>query len=247
MTTPVPTEAAPSTPRERFLRACRCQPVDRTPVWLMRQAGRVLPEYRALKERHSFVDMVRTPELATEVTLQPVRRFGFDAAILFSDILVIPEALGQPYAFQEGGGIRMAHRIHSADAVRRLRPERVREHLQYAEAALRMIRRELRGHNALIGFSGAPWTLACFMVEGGSSDGFPAAHQLLREDPALYEALAECLTTAIIEYLHLQCDAGAEAVQLFDTLAGALPAELFERASGRSRDEVPTRRDALET
>src|SRR5690606_13620938 len=145
-----------SNSRERFLAACRCDPVDRTPVWLMRQAGRYLPEYRALKEQHGFLTMVQTPELATEVTLQPIRRFGFDAAILFSDILVIPEAMGQPYEFRATGGISMAFAIRSAKQIECLNPGRVREHLAYVAEAIRLLKNELRGETALIGFAGSP-------------------------------------------------------------------------------------------
>ena len=131
------------TRRERFINACRSQAVDRPPIWMMRQAGRALPEYRAVKEKHTFLEIVQTPELATEVTLQPIRRFGFDAAILFSDILVICEALGQPYAFRETGGIEMATTLENANDVDRLQPEGAVERLAYVDQAVRMIRREL--------------------------------------------------------------------------------------------------------
>ncbi|MBL9136639.1 MAG: uroporphyrinogen decarboxylase [Verrucomicrobiales bacterium] len=225
--------SSPGTSRERFLLACSCQPTDRTPVWLMRQAGRVLPEYRALKERYSFLDLVRTPDLATEVTLQPIRRFGFDAAILFSDILVIPEALGQPYRFADTGGVQMDFAIESAADIHRLEPDRVRERLSYVADALRLIRRELNGRHALIGFSGSPWTLANFMLEGGSSKSFTRALNLLSTDRALYDALCERLSAAIIEYLSMQIEAGAEVLQIFDTLAGLLPDAEFNRASAR--------------
>lgn len=219
--------------RDRFLRACACQPVDLTPIWLMRQAGRVLPEYRALRERHGFVELVRTPHLATEVTLQPIRRFAFDAAIVFSDILVIPEALGQPYSFTDEGGIRMAFTLRSAADVNRLDPSAIPQRLAYVGNTLRLVRQELAGRTALIGFSGSPWTLANFMIEGGSGAGFERALQWWRSDPATYDSLCERLTEAIIAYLHLQCDAGADAVQLFDTLAHLLPASDFTQVSGR--------------
>lgn len=199
----------------------------------MRQAGRVLPEYRALKERYSFLDLVRTPDLATEVTLQPIRRFGFDAAIIFSDILVIPEALGQPYRFADTGGVQMDFAIESTADVHRLEPERVRERLTYVADALRLVRRELAGRHALIGFSGSPWTLANFMLEGGSSKSFTRALDLLASDRPLYHALCERLTAAIIEYLSMQIDAGADVLQIFDTLAGLLPHADFHQASAR--------------
>ncbi|MCC7377689.1 MAG: uroporphyrinogen decarboxylase [Verrucomicrobiales bacterium] len=219
--------------RERFLRACACLPNDYPPVWLMRQAGRVLPEYRALKERYSFLELVRTPDLATEVTLQPIRRFGFDAAIIFSDILVIPEALGQPYRFADTGGVHMDFTFESMADIHRLETGRVRERLGYVADALRLVRRELGGRHALIGFSGSPWTLANFMLEGGSSKNFSRALAMLRSDRELYDALCERLTGAIIEYLSMQIDAGAEVLQIFDTLAGLLPDAEFEPASAR--------------
>jgi uroporphyrinogen decarboxylase len=229
---PVPPPGAHSG-RERFLHACACRPAAPTPIWLMRQAGRVLPEYRALKERHSFLEMVRTPELAAEVTLQPIRRFGFDAAIVFSDILVVPEALGQGYRFLDTGGIAMDFALRDARAVDRLDPEPVAERLAYVAEALRLVRRELAGRTALIGFAGSPWTLANFMIEGGSSRDPRLALDLYHRDRPLYDRLAGRLTDAIIRYLRLQIAAGAEALQLFDTLGSLLPAGDFEGASGR--------------
>ncbi|HEV2694584.1 MAG TPA: uroporphyrinogen decarboxylase family protein, partial [Verrucomicrobiae bacterium] len=163
-----PVAGPPATARERFARAARCQPVDRAPVWLMRQAGRALPEYRKLKETYTFVQLVQNPELAVEVTLQPIRRFGFDAAILFSDILVIPEALGQTYRFKETGGVQMDFAVTSKADIDKLSVEHVVERLHYVNKALRMLRRELGDQAALIGFSGSPWTLATFMMEGAS-------------------------------------------------------------------------------
>src|SRR5437868_526785 len=142
------------TSRERLLSALRCQAVDRPPIWLMRQAGRALPEYRKLKEKYTFLELAQTPELATEVTLQPIRRFGFDAAIIFSDILVIPEAMGQPYRFRETGGIQMDFAIRTKADVDRLSTERVVKRLQYVDKALRLLRKELGDQRALIGFSG---------------------------------------------------------------------------------------------
>ena len=152
------------TSRQRFINACRCQPVDRPPVWLMRQAGRVLPEYRKLKETYTFVQLVQNPELAVEVTLQPIRRFGFDAAILFSDILVIPEAMGQTYRFKETGGVQMDFAVTSRADIEKLSVAGVVERLSYVDKALRQLRKELGDETALIGFSGSPWTLATFMM-----------------------------------------------------------------------------------
>lgn len=221
------------TNRQRFLAACRCHPVDRPPVWLMRQAGRVLPEYRALKEKHSFLKLVQTPELAAEVTLQPIRRFDFDAAILFSDILVVNEALGQNYRFRETGGIEMDFAVREAADVERLQVGAVRERLNYMAQALRLIRKELGERTALIGFAGSPWTLANFMMEGGSSDSFTRAKALFFENPNLFSKLLEKLTAAISELLAMQIEAGAEAVQVFDSLGDLLAPTAYAEASAR--------------
>lgn len=204
----------------------------------MRQAGRALPEYRELKKRYSFLQLVQTPELAAEVTLQPVRRFGFDGAILFSDILVIAEALGQPYHFRETGGIAMDHTIRSAADVERLDVAAVRDRLAYVAEALRLIKRELGGRTALLGFAGAPWTLANFMLEGGSSHSFTQARTMLEREPALFHRLCEKLTQAIGDYLRMQVEAGAEVVQVFDTLAGQLGDDRFAAASARWLGEI---------
>lgn len=227
------TETSPLNDRQRFLRACRCQPVDRPPIWLMRQAGRVLPEYRALKEKHSFAQLIQTPELAAEVTLQPIRRFGFDAAILFSDILVVPEALGQKFRFREKGGVEMDFGVRSAADVARLNGSGLTERLGYVSEAIRMIKAELGDRTALIGFAGAPWTLASFMMEGGSAKEFQQARRLFYSDRPLFDQLSETLTAAVIEFLHLQVDAGVDAIQVFDSLAGLLSGSAYEEASGR--------------
>lgn len=212
----------PLTSRERFLNACRCQPVDRPPVWLMRQAGRALPEYRALKEKYTFLQLVQTPDLATEVTLQPIRRFGFDAAILFSDILVVSEGLGQGYEFGERGGIAMKFLLESAADVERLEVGRVNERLRYVAQALPLIKKDLGGRTALIGFAGSPWTLANFMVEGGGVKEYTKAKALYYADPKLFGRLMEKLTEAVTGFLQLQIDAGVDAVQIFDSLGGVL-------------------------
>src|ERR1700744_5433976 len=211
------------TARERFRLAARCQPVDRPPVWLMRQAGRALPEYRKLKEKYSFLELVQTPELAVEVTLQPIRRFGFDAAILFSDILVIPEAMGQSYRFRETGGIEMDFAVRTKADIQRLSVEKVVKRLRYVDKALRLLRKELGDKTALIGFAGSPWTLATFMMEGGSAEKYTRALALFREDPKTFRALATKLTEAITLYLQMQIAAGVDAVQIFDSHGGHLP------------------------
>jgi len=219
--------------RQRMLDALGCSPVDRPPVWLMRQAGRCLPEYRALKEKYSFRQLVQTPELAAEVTLQPVRRFNFDAAILFSDILVVPEAMGQGYSFREGGGVEMDFVLRDGGGIRRLKVDGLGERLDYVARALKLIKAELRGRAALLGFAGSPWTLANFMLDGGSATPHARALQCFRSDPVTYEALAGKLTEATIEYLRMQIACGVDAVQIFDSLGGLLPREDFEAASGR--------------
>jgi uroporphyrinogen decarboxylase len=220
------------TNRERFLSACRCRAVDHPPVWLMRQAGRALPEYRVLKEKHTFLELVQTPELATEVTLQPIRRFGFDAAILFCDILVVAEGLGQRYQFRDRGGIEMEFLLKTAADVERLEVAAVTERLQYVAQALPLIKSALSGRTALIGFAGSPWTLANFMVEGGGVKEYTKAKALFYSDPELFARLLEKLTQAVTNFLQLQIDAGADAVQIFDSLGGVLSDGDFARASG---------------
>jgi len=199
----------------------------------MRQAGRYLPEYRELKAKSSFLEMVRTPEIALEVTMQPLRRFpGIDAAILFSDILVIPEALGQAYAFRDTGGIAMEYRIESQAQVDALRgPEVIAEKLAYVPAALRLIRKEVGDTKAVLGFGGSPWTLATYMVEGGSSDDFERIKLLFYTNRTLFDALLEKLTESLITYFKLQIEAGADAIQIFDSWGGIIAGPDYEAAS----------------
>lgn len=226
------------TDRERFLSACGSRPVDRPPVWLMRQAGRCLPEYRALKEKYSFLELVQNPEMAAEVTLQPVRRFGFDGAILFSDILVIPQALGQGFEFGDAGGVRMDFVLRDAADVDRLDVGAVVERLQYVATALGLIRRELGEGKAMLGFAGSPWTLANFMMEGGSAREFSRARALFYENEPLFQKLMEKLARAVTAFLQLQIDAGADVVQLFDSLGGLLAPGTFQAASGRWMKDI---------
>lgn len=220
------------TDRQRFLDACDCRPVDRPPVWLMRQAGRALPEYRGLKARHSFVELVQTPELAAEVTLQPIRRFGFDAAVLFSDILVAAEGLGQHYRFREQGGIELDFAVRTAEDIERLDESGVAERLGYLGQAVRLVRGELGNATALVGFAGSPWTLANFMVEGGSADSYRRAKQMFFEDRSLFDRLLTRISRAVATVLRLQIEAGADAVQIFDSLGELLPASAYLEASG---------------
>lgn len=222
------------TSRERFLAACACQPLDRPPVWVMRQAGRYLPEYRALKAKSSFLQMVRTPEVAAEVTLQPLKRFALDAAILFSDILVIPEALGQGYHFREAGGISMDYRLETRAQVDSLAPpDAIPGRLRYVADALTLLKRELGGSHALLGFGGSPWTLATYMIEGGSSDEFERIKQLFYTERATFDALLEKLTGALIAYFKLQIASGADAIQIFDSWGGIIAGQDYEAASLR--------------
>ncbi len=218
--------------RERFLAACACTPLDRPPVWIMRQAGRYLPEYRALKAKSSFLEMVRTPALAAEVTLQPLRRFALDAAILFSDILVIPEALGQGYKFRDEGGIAMEYRLETRAQIEALAPAAaVPERLRYVADTLALLKQELAGQKMLLGFGGSPWTLATYMVEGGSSDEFERIKQLFYTDRAMFDALLEKITAALIAYFEMQIRAGADAIQIFDSWGGIIAGPDYEAAS----------------
>jgi len=221
------------TGRQRFIAACNREKLDRPPVWLMRQAGRYLPEYRALKEQHSFLEMVQTPELAAEATLQPIRRFGFDAAIVFSDILVIPEAMGQPYSFREKGGIAMDFAVRSPEDIARLTVEAVEEKLAYVPAALKLTREKLGDQTALIGFAGSPWTLATYMIEGGSSKEYAAIKTMLYAQPSLLAELLDKVTEAVIRYLKTQVAAGVDAVQIFDSWGGILSHDTFWNGSGQ--------------
>lgn len=207
------------TGRARFLDACHSRPVDRPPVWLMRQAGRYLPEYRALKESSSFLEMVRTPSMAAEVTMQPIRRFGFDAAIIFSDILVVPEALGQSYGFRDGKGVDMAFTVRSREDFARLSGGGASDRLAYVYDALRVAKSSLGDDHALIGFGGSPWTLAAYMVEGGSAgDGKIIRAMAARRDPLLSDLLA-LVTRTLAGYFRRQIAAGADAIQIFDSWA----------------------------
>lgn len=218
--------------RDRFLAAFHRQPHGRAPVWIMRQAGRYLPEYRALKAKSDFVTMVRTPELAVEVTLQPLRRFPqLDAAILFSDILVIPEALGVGYRFRDEGGIAMERVLQSEADFNSLKVAGAAARLDYVYTALKMLRRELGNQKALLGFAGSPWTLACYLVEGGGSEAFPITRSLIKTHPERMHRLLEILTATVADYLTKQLQAGADAIQIFDSWASVLSGPEYETFS----------------
>lgn len=218
------------TPRQRMLAALASQPVDRPPVWMMRQAGRYLPEYRAVRTGRSFLEMVRTPELACEVTLQPIDRYGFDAAILFSDILTIPEAMGLDVTFP-GGGPQIAPVVRSAADVDALRVPDIGVALDYVGEAMRLCRAGVGPDRALLGFAGAPWTLAAYMVEGAGSKSFPILRAMVWQQPEVLARLLDRLADAVIDLLLLQVEAGADAVQVFDTWAGELHAEDYRRVA----------------
>jgi uroporphyrinogen decarboxylase len=205
-----------------FLRACRREPVERPPVWMMRQAGRYLPEYRAVRARADFLTMVHTPELAVEVTLQPVDILGVDAAIIFSDILVVPQAMGMSLTVEEGAGPRFHDPVESPRDVDRLRDVEPAENLRYVLDALRLARSSLGGRAPLIGFAGAPWTLMSYMVEGSGAKLFSRAKRFLMEQPRSAHALLERLAAIVGQFLTAQVAAGAQAVQLFDSWAAAL-------------------------
>jgi len=219
---------------DRFLRALRRQPVDATPVWLMRQAGRYLPEYRATRAKAgSFMGLASHPDLACEVTLQPLRRFELDAAILFSDILTIPDAMGLGLSFAEGEGPRFAHPVRTAADVDKLAVPDMEDELGYVMDALRVIRRELDDSVPLIGFSGSPWTLACYMIEGGSSDNFSKIKAMAFSEPALLHRLLAVVTDSVIAYLSAQRAAGAQALMVFDTWGGVLAPHHYREFSLR--------------
>ncbi len=211
--------------RTRFNAAARAEPVDRPPVWIMRQAGRTLPEYLSLRERHSFDELMHTPELAAEVTLQPVRRFPLDAAIIFSDILVIPAALGQAVSFE--GGLKLEPAVRSAGDIARLSTAGVVERLDYVAQALRIVRGELGAGRALLGFAGAPFTVASYMIEGGGSKSYAKLKALMYGEPALYHELLTKVADATSAYLAMQFDNGIDAAQHFDSWAGELPVADF--------------------
>jgi uroporphyrinogen decarboxylase len=208
--------------RDRFLRACRRQPVDRTPVWFMRQAGRYLPEYRAVRAKHSLLDICAHPDLAAEVTLQPVRALEVDAAILFADILLPLIPMGVQLEFAAGEGPVIDNPIRSRADVAALRPVNPCDSLGHVLEAVRLVRRELEGATPLIGFAGAPFTLASYLVEGGASRHYLETKRLMYGDPAAWRALLGKLARVVADYLVAQVEAGAQAIQLFDSWVGAL-------------------------
>lgn len=216
---------------DRLLKTIAREPVDATPVWIMRQAGRYLPEYRATRERAgSFMTLCQTPELACEVTLQPLARYDLDAAILFSDILTIPHAMGLGLSFTEGKGPEFAYPLRSAADIHRLEVPDLTK-LSYVYDAIRLIQHELAGRLPLIGFCGSPWTLAAYMVQGQSKTGFPLIQALLKEQPLLLHNLLDKLAKSVCAHLNAQIEAGVRVVMLFDTWGGILPTQQYEEFS----------------
>jgi uroporphyrinogen decarboxylase len=216
---------------DNFLRACLREPTDHTPVWLMRQAGRYLPEYRATRERAgSFMGLATNPAFATEVTLQPLERYTLDAAILFSDILTVPDAMGLGLSFAQGEGPRFERPVRSeADVARLAAPDL--ERLRYVFDAVASIRRALDGRVPLIGFAGSPWTLACYMVEGAGSDDYRLVKSMLYGRPDLMHRILAINADAVAAYLNAQIDAGAQAVMVFDSWGGVLADAAFRQFS----------------
>ncbi|TAK75182.1 MAG: uroporphyrinogen decarboxylase [Gammaproteobacteria bacterium] len=218
----------PSLKNDRLLKALCREPVDVTPVWIMRQAGRYLPEYRATRERAgSFMRLCKTPDLACEVTLQPLQRFALDAAILFSDILTIPDAMGLGLFFSEGQGPQFVCPLRHSSDIQRLQvpdPER----LNYVYKTIQLVQHELAGKVPLIGFCGSPWTLAAYMVEGKSQPGFPLLRKLQQENPQLLHKLLDTLAKSVCVHLNAQIIAGVQVVMLFDTWGGMLPLPEYE-------------------
>ena len=217
---------------DRFLRALLKQDVDVTPVWMMRQAGRYLPEYREVRaQAGDFMSLCQNPELACEVTLQPLRRYALDAAILFSDILTIPDAMGRGLYFAQGEGPKFKNPVRTPEDVDALKVINTEKDLPYVLDAVKLIRRELNGSVPLIGFSGSPWTIATYMVEGGSSKEFAVIKSMLMNTPEVMHQLLDTLADSIIDYLNAQIQAGAQAVQIFDTWGGALSAHAYDMFS----------------
>lgn len=217
---------------DRYLKALLGQPVDKTPVWVMRQAGRYLPEYREIRAKAGdFMTLCSTPDLACEVTLQPLRRYDLDAAIIFSDILTIPDAMGLGLHFVPGEGPKFKNVIRSAADIAKLGVPDMEDNLRYVMDAIRVTRREINGKVPLIGFSGSPWTLACYMVEGGSSKDFAKVKGMMFDAPEQMHALLAVLAKSVIAYLNAQIAAGAQSIMLFDTWGGALGQSNYQQFS----------------
>jgi len=214
-----------------FLRACKKQTVERTPIWIMRQAGRYLPEYRAIRERADFITMCKTPELAAEVTIQPVDIIGVDAAIIFSDILVIPEAMGMNLEMIESKGPKLYDPIRNLDQINNLKVIDPYKDLKYVLDAVALTKKELNNRVPLIGFAGSPWTLMTYMVEGGGSKNFSEIKKFIYNQPKAAHLLLEKISDAVAEYLSAKIEVGANAIQIFDTWGGLLSQSDFKEFS----------------
>src|SRR5436190_22470640 len=214
-----------------LLRVLRGEKVERPPVWMMRQAGRYLPEYMALREKYSFFERCQNPELAVEITIQPVNAIGVDAAILFSDILVIPQAMGLEVELVESKGPILPYPIKTSHDLRRVRVPDVNETLQYVFEAIQLTKKELNDRVPLIGFAGAPWTILCYMVQGKGSKTFDEAKELCYTQPAMAHRLLQMITDTTIAYLKEQVKAGVDVIQVFDSWGGLLGADDFENIS----------------
>jgi uroporphyrinogen decarboxylase len=212
-----------------FLRACRREPTDYTPIWLMRQAGRYLKEYRALRKKYSFLEMCKNPELAAQVTLQPIEKFGLDAAIIFSDILIPLEPMGVEFEFAKGEGPVFHHPLRQMKEVEKLRMIEPEEEISFLMKAIRIVRKELDGKIPLIGFSGAPFTLASYIVEGGHSKNYIITKNLMYQDRPTWDALMEKLSEVLIRYLNAQIRSGVQALQIFDSWVGCLSPSDYEK------------------
>jgi uroporphyrinogen decarboxylase len=223
---PMTLSSEPVNRKALFLRACRCEPVERVPVWIMRQAGRYLPEYRAIRAKHNFLDVCRTPELAIEVSLQPYRILGVDAVIVFSDILIPAGAMGLPFELSDKGPV-IESPLRTAAQIRELSSFDPEQETGFLMQAIRGLVRELGPEVPVLGFAAAPWTLACYMIEGHHKEGFPAAKTMLYGDPDLFRNLLERIARATARYLRAQIAAGAAAVQLFDTWVGELTLDQY--------------------
>jgi uroporphyrinogen decarboxylase len=222
-----------------FLRACRREPVERTPVWMMRQAGRYLPEYRAIRAKVDFLTLCKTPELAAEVSIHPVDIIGVDACIIFSDILVVPEAMGMKLFVEEGsGGPRFENPIRTLADINKLTVPDPNRDLKYVMDAVRLTRKNLNNRVPLIGFAGSPWTLATYMVEGKGSKNFRSIKELIYSNPKEAHVLLDKLARTVAAYLSAKIEAGAQAVQIFDTWGGILPPDEFKEFSLRYIEQV---------
>lgn len=221
-----------------FIRACKRKPVERTPIWIMRQAGRYLPEYRAVREKADFLTMCKTPELAAEVTIQPVDLIGVDAAILFSDILVIPEAMGMHLEMNEGKGPVFPNPVRTEEDAKNLKIIEPEKDLKYVLDAIKLTKQELNNRVPLIGFAGSPWTLLTYMVEGKGSKNYSFVKSLIYNNPKLAHAILDKLADAVSAYLSAKIKAGVDAVQIFDTWGGILAQKDFEEFSMRYIEKI---------